>query len=45
MNQKIVDGVPLYNGVVDCLKKTIKSEGVTALYKGFIPNYARLGPW
>ncbi|PRP79358.1 mitochondrial substrate carrier family protein ucpB-like, partial [Planoprotostelium fungivorum] len=44
MNQKVVNGVPVYTGVVDCLTKTIRSEGFLALYKGFIPNYARLGP-
>ncbi|KII60249.1 Mitochondrial substrate carrier family protein G [Thelohanellus kitauei] len=25
---------PTYNGVIDCLKKTIKWEGVGGLYKG-----------
>ena len=30
--------------VVTCVQ-TVKTEGVTALYKGFIPNWLRLGPW
>lgn len=27
-----------------CLQ-TIKTEGILALYKGFIPIWVRLGPW
>ena len=34
-----------YNGVYDCLKKTVKNEGILALYKGFIPIWLRLAPW
>lgn len=33
-----------YNGVVDCLVKIVKSEGVMALYKGFWAHYIRIGP-
>lgn len=25
--------------------QTVRTEGVMALYKGFIPNWLRLGPW
>eukprot|EP01137_Pigoraptor_chileana_P011509 Opistho-2@62487 len=38
-------GAAVYKGSLDCLAKTIKHEGFAALYKGFIPNYVRLGPW
>ena len=34
-----------YSGMLDCLVKTVKHEGVTALWKGFLPCWARLGPW
>ena len=34
-----------YSGMLDCLVKTVKHEGVTALWKGFFPCWARLGPW
>ena len=27
------------------MKKTVKTEGFMALYKGFWPSYLRLGPW
>ena len=33
-----------YRNGLDCLVKTVKSEGVLGLYKGFIPNWLRLGP-
>lgn len=32
-----------YKGALDCLLKTVRYEGIAALYKGFIPNYARIG--
>lgn len=32
-----------YKGIVDCVIQTIKKEGGKALYKGFAPNYIRLG--
>ena len=34
----------LYNGVLDCLKKTVGTEGVFAIYKGFLPHLARILP-
>uniref|UniRef100_A0A0A9FYW0 Uncoupling protein 3 n=1 Tax=Arundo donax TaxID=35708 RepID=A0A0A9FYW0_ARUDO len=35
----------LYRNSYDCLVKTVRHEGVTALWKGFLPTWARLGPW
>jgi len=35
----------IYRSSLDCLVRTVKTEGVMALYKGFIPNWLRLGPW
>ena len=34
----------LYSGVVDCLVKTIKTEGLLAIYKGFFAHLARILP-
>jgi solute carrier family 25 protein 14/30 len=34
----------LYKNSMDCLIKTIRVEGMTAMFKGFLPNYLRLGP-
>ncbi|XP_042414418.1 mitochondrial uncoupling protein 1-like [Zingiber officinale] len=38
-------GDPSYKNTLDCFIKTLKNEGPLAFYKGFIPNFARLGSW
>ncbi|XP_003745435.1 mitochondrial 2-oxoglutarate/malate carrier protein [Galendromus occidentalis] len=43
-NMKTIDGKPQYTGALDVLSKVIKTEGIFALWKGFLPYYARLGP-
>ncbi|NXR33055.1 KMCP1 protein, partial [Zosterops hypoxanthus] len=47
MNQKSQNhgGHSAYKGTLDCLLQTWKNEGFFALYKGFWPNWLRLGPW
>lgn len=34
----------LYSGIFDCLKKTVKTEGVLAIYKGYFAHLARILP-
>ncbi|KAG6543464.1 hypothetical protein Mapa_015134 [Marchantia paleacea] len=34
-----------YKGTIDCFVKTFKNDGVMAFYKGFVPNFGRLGSW
>ena len=34
----------VYSSTLPCLKKIYKSEGILGFYKGFIPNWLRLGP-
>jgi len=34
----------LYKGVFDCLAKTVQTEGLFAIYKGFLPHLARILP-
>ncbi|KAF3631710.1 Mitochondrial uncoupling protein 3 [Capsicum annuum] len=34
-----------YRNSYDCLVKTVRVEGLKALWKGFFPTWARLGPW
>jgi solute carrier family 25 protein 34/35 len=34
----------LYQGVFDCLAKTVRTEGFLAIYKGFLPHLARILP-
>ncbi|KAK7925728.1 hypothetical protein WMY93_008038 [Mugilogobius chulae] len=45
MNQRVLSGAPLYKGTMDGVMQTWKNEGFFALYKGFWPNWLRLGPW
>lgn len=34
----------MYNGIIDCFAKTLRTEGIRGLYKGLIPVYARIAP-
>jgi hypothetical protein len=34
----------IYDGLVDCAVKTVKSDGVLSLWRGFIPIWARFAP-
>ncbi|PON36922.1 Mitochondrial brown fat uncoupling protein [Parasponia andersonii] len=38
-------GDPSYKSTLDCFVKTLKNDGPLAFYKGFIPNFGRLGTW
>ncbi|KAB1203194.1 Mitochondrial uncoupling protein 2 [Morella rubra] len=38
-------GDSTYKSTLDCFIKTLKSEGFLAFYKGFFPNFVRLGTW
>jgi hypothetical protein len=39
------DGKGLYyRGMTDCFIKSFKTEGISSLWRGFWPNYARVGP-
>ncbi|XP_060069210.1 mitochondrial substrate carrier family protein ucpB-like [Ylistrum balloti] len=42
MNQK--QDSKVYKSAFDCFLKTLRSEGPLGLYKGFIPNWMRIGP-
>ena len=43
-NMRVIDGKPQYSGVVDTLVKIVRSDGVLALWRGFMPYFLRLGP-
>lgn len=46
MNQGLDEGGRIkYRSSYDCVVKTVRFEGVRALWKGFFPTWARLGPW
>ena len=36
--------VPVYNGIIDCFKKIVKSEGILGLYKGLGYSYMKSFP-
>ncbi|KVF27605.1 hypothetical protein Ccrd_003250 [Cynara cardunculus var. scolymus] len=38
-------GDSIYKSTVDCMVKTLRVEGALAFYKGFLPNFGRLGSW
>jgi solute carrier family 25 uncoupling protein 27 len=40
---RVMAGV--YPTMVTCLVGTVRKEGPRALWKGFLPNWLRLGPW
>ncbi|CAH0603575.1 unnamed protein product [Chrysodeixis includens] len=44
-NQVAKPSERIYTGTIDCLLRTVRSEGFLALYKGFIPTWLRMGPW
>ena len=34
-----------YNGVLDCVFKTLRHDGPFAFYNGFVANFMRIGTW
>ncbi|XP_068686633.1 kidney mitochondrial carrier protein 1-like isoform X1 [Montipora foliosa] len=38
-------GIVIYRSAAHCLVMTSKSEGIFALYRGFVPQFLRLLPW
>lgn len=44
MNQHSSNSTTHYTGTYDCFTKIVKNEGVLGLYKGFFPNWMRIGP-
>ena len=39
------DDAGAYRGPADCVARTVRAEGVLALYKGFMPVYGRQAPF
>ena len=42
--QNFDKSVPKYNGIIDCVNKIVKTEGVPGLYRGLIANYVKTFP-
>ena len=45
MNAKKGDGAAPFKGPLDCAAWLLRTQGPTAFYKGFIPNFTRIGSW
>lgn len=45
IKSRIMNTPDLYKSTLDCLAKTVKNEGVGALWTGFIPVWLRFAPW
>lgn len=41
---RIMNSKGQYSGPIDCLAKLLRNEGPRALFRGWLPNYLRLGP-
>jgi len=39
------DGTAAYKGPIECASYLFRTQGLTAFYAGFIPNFARIGSW
>jgi len=44
MNQPIVEGVKSKMTMSQCFSKTVAEEGITSLWRGFVPIWARFAP-
>jgi len=45
MNNGPSSPAPLYDNLIDCVKKTYAQGGVGEFFKGIVPFYMRNGPW
>lgn len=43
--KKDAHGVPEFKGPIDCAVKLLRTQGPLAFYRGFIPNFTRIGSW
>jgi len=40
-----IDGTPVqYDGMADCFRKVMKTEGYRGFYRGLCPNFIKLAP-
>lgn len=45
MNMAKGQDTATYSSTLDCLRKTVRREGFSALYKGLTPTFARQCPY
>ena len=39
------DGRPMYSGMMDCARQSVKNEGLLVLWRGFTPAFTKLAPY
>ena len=44
VKSRVMNGAGKNTGIVQCIARIVQEEGVAALWKGFLPAYARIGP-
>jgi len=44
LKTRIMSNPDAYSSTLDCLVKTVRNDGALALYRGFFPIWARMGP-
>jgi solute carrier family 25 (mitochondrial phosphate transporter), member 23/24/25/41 len=44
LQAETANSVTAYRGMTDCFRKTLQSEGISAFYKGLIPNLLKVMP-
>ena len=44
LQQRLVNGLPHYEGFFDCVQQIVKNEGLGGFYKGFVANLLRVAP-
>ena len=44
LQQRLVNGLPHYEGFSDCVQQIVKNEGLGGFYKGFVANLLRVAP-
>mmetsp|Transcript_51840 Transcript_51840/g.85836 ORF Transcript_51840/g.85836 Transcript_51840/m.85836 type:complete len:89 (+) Transcript_51840:1-267(+) len=44
LKTRIMSNPDAYSSTLDCLMKTVRNDGALALYRGFFPIWARMGP-
>lgn len=45
LKTRLMSNPDAYTGVLNCISRVVKEEGLSALYKGFVPNFMRVGTW
>lgn len=45
LKTRLMSNPDAYSSFINCFTRIFKEEGIRAFYKGFVPNFTRLGTW